>query len=81
MRKKLRNECLKNSRMCLEALQGAIYVSDEEVGKLIREDREKTILYFYDASAILILLKKSELRFFLEGYILDLDAYEVANAV
>ncbi|MEM0179332.1 MAG: hypothetical protein QW326_05240 [Fervidicoccaceae archaeon] len=55
MRKKLRNECLKNSRMCLEALQGAIYVSDEEVVKLIRDDRKKTILYFYDASAILIL--------------------------
>ncbi|MEM0172416.1 MAG: type II toxin-antitoxin system VapC family toxin [Thermoproteota archaeon] len=38
-------------------------------------------MYFYDASAILILLKKGELRVFLEGHTLDFAAYEVANSV
>jgi len=38
-------------------------------------------LYLYDASAILNLVKRGELRVFLGGHTLDLAIYEVANAV
>ncbi|MEM3974717.1 MAG: DNA-binding protein, partial [Ignisphaera sp.] len=38
-------------------------------------------MYLYDASAILNLVKRGELRVFLGGHTLDLAIYEVANAV